>query len=157
MRKTLGNTGLKFCFYYLIFDFVKPKLFEVVYSPKKLGIIICLYHKSLGKLGNAEVLFFFFERFYLFIFREGSEREKHHVVTASQAPPTGDLAHNPDMCPDWESNWRPFGSQSSAQSTEPHQTGQNVEVLCKLMYTTICLLLQVFIKFKEVSNRINFP
>ena len=25
--------------------------------------------------------------------------------------PTGDLYCNPGMCPDWESNWRPFGSQ----------------------------------------------
>ena len=24
---------------------------------------------------------------------------------------TGDLARNPGMCPDWESNWRPFGLQ----------------------------------------------
>ena len=23
-------------------------------------------------------------------------------------PPTGDLARNPDMSPDWESNWGPF-------------------------------------------------
>ena len=38
-------------------------------------------------------------------------------------PPTGDLACNPGMCPDWESNWRPFGSQAGAQSTEPHQPG----------------------------------
>ena len=37
------------------------------------------------------------------------------------APSTGDLAHNPGMCPDWESNWQPFGSQASTQSTEPHQ------------------------------------
>ena len=36
----------------------------------------------------------------------------------SQAPPTGDLAHNPGMYSDWESNWRPFGSQDGAQSTE---------------------------------------
>ena len=28
------------------------------------------------------------------------------------------------MCPDWESNLRPFGSQVGAQSTEPHQPGQ---------------------------------
>ena len=41
-------------------------------------------------------------------------------------PSTGDLAQNPDMCPDWESNQQPFGSQASAQSTEPHQPGQNV-------------------------------
>ena len=36
------------------------------------------------------------------------------------APPTGDLACNPGMWPDWESN---FGSQASGQSTEPHQPG----------------------------------
>ena len=35
----------------------------------------------------------------------------------------GDLACNPGMCPDWESNWKPFGSQASTQSTEPHQPG----------------------------------
>ena len=27
------------------------------------------------------------------------------------------------MCPDWESNWQPFGSWARAQSTEPHQPG----------------------------------
>ena len=37
--------------------------------------------------------------------------------------PTGDLAHNPGMCPDWELNQRPFGSHAVAQSTEPHQPG----------------------------------
>ena len=37
--------------------------------------------------------------------------------------PTGDLACNPGMCPDWESHWRPFGSPASAQSTETHQPG----------------------------------
>ena len=38
-------------------------------------------------------------------------------------PPTGDLACNPGMCPDWESNQQLFGSQVSLQSTEPHQPG----------------------------------
>ena len=39
-------------------------------------------------------------------------------------PPTGDLTHNPGMCPDWELNsLEPFGSQTGAQSTEPHQPG----------------------------------
>ena len=59
-------------------------------------------------------LFFgFFKDFiYLLIFRdrgrEGeSEGEKHHCVVASHASPTGDQAHNPGMCPDWESNWGP--------------------------------------------------
>ena len=69
------------------------------------------------------------KRFYLFIFRERGregerEGEKHHCVIASHTPPTGDLAHKPSMYPDWELNQRPFGSQSSAQSTKPHQPGQ---------------------------------
>ena len=37
--------------------------------------------------------------------REGEkEGQKHQCVVASQTPPTGDLACNPGMCPDWESN-----------------------------------------------------
>ena len=28
------------------------------------------------------------------------------------------------MCPDWKMNWRPFGLQADAQSSEPHQPGQ---------------------------------
>ena len=55
-----------------------------------------------------------FLRFYLFIFRErGREEErgeKHQCLVASHTPPTGDLAHNPGMCPDWESNQQPFGA-----------------------------------------------
>ena len=49
--------------------------------------------------------------------------DKHQCVVASHVPPTGDLARNPGMCPDWESNLQPFGSQAGAQSTEPHQPG----------------------------------
>ena len=30
--------------------------------------------------------------------------EKHQGVVASGTAPTGDPAHNPGMCPDWESN-----------------------------------------------------
>ena len=36
-------------------------------------------------------------------------------------PPTGHLALNPSMHPDWESNWQLFGSQVGVQSIEPHQ------------------------------------
>ena len=42
---------------------------------------------------------------------------------ASHMPPTGDLAGNPGVCPDWELNQQPFGSQASAQSNELHQPG----------------------------------
>ena len=71
---------------------------------------------------------FIFKINYLFIFRERGregerEGEKRQCVVASHVPPTKDLAYNPGMCPDWESNQRPFGSQARAQSTEPHQPG----------------------------------
>ena len=60
------------------------------------------------------ILFFFFKKLYFFIFRERGmegerEGEKHQCVIASHIAPTGDLACNPGMCPDWELNWRPFG------------------------------------------------
>ena len=48
-------------------------------------------------------------------------------------PRTGDLAHHPGTCPDWESNWRPFGSQTGTQSTEPHQPG----LFFFLLFTTV--------------------
>ena len=58
---------------------------------------------------------------YLFFRERGREREregeKHQCVVASCMPSTGDLAHKPGMCPDWESNWGPFGSQAGTQST----------------------------------------
>ena len=52
---------------------------------------------------------------FIYLFKEkGREREregeKHRCVVASFTPPTGDLAGNPGICPDWESNQRPFGS-----------------------------------------------
>ena len=50
-------------------------------------------------------------------------RKKHQFVVASHTLPTVDLAHNPGMHPDWESNWWPFGLQAGAQSTESHQPG----------------------------------
>ena len=41
---------------------------------------------------------------------EEREGEKHCVRETSTGclshmPATGDLAHKPEMCPDWESNW----------------------------------------------------
>ena len=44
-------------------------------------------------------------------------------MIASHVPFTGDLACNPGMYPDWESNHQPFGSQAGTQSPEPHQPG----------------------------------
>ena len=49
----------------------------------------------------------------LFIFREREregerEEEKHQCVVTSRLPPAGNLACNPGMFPDWESNWHSF-------------------------------------------------
>ena len=80
------------------------------------------------------VLCHFKKLFYLFICRErgrDGERERDrernikvweiHQSVASHTPSPGYLAHNPGICPDWESSQWPFGSQACTQSTEPHQ------------------------------------
>ena len=53
--------------------------------------------------------------------REGEREGEKHQRVASGTPPTEDLAHAPGMCPDWEPNQRPPGSQAGTQSTELHQ------------------------------------
>ena len=67
------------------------------------------------------------------------EGEKHQCVVASCIPPTEGLAHNPGMCPDWELNRRPFGSQASTQSTEPHQLRLKKCVLFKILDFTVAM------------------
>ena len=65
---------------------------------------------SEGVFGFCFVFFFLIFLEFIFREREGErEGEKHQCVIASRVPPTGDLAHNPGMCPDCESNRRPFG------------------------------------------------
>ena len=74
--------------------------------------------------------FFFFK--ILFLERgEGREKGRETAMCGclSHASLTGDLAHSPGMCPDWESNQGPFGLQASAQSTELHQPGWNLSLL----------------------------
>ena len=55
--------------------------------------------------------------------RKEKEGEKHQCVVATHMPPTGDLAYNPGMCPDWELNQQPLGLQAGTQFTESHQPG----------------------------------
>ena len=74
-------------------------------------------------------LYRFKKKIYLFIylFLEGREEERETNInvwlplTPSLTP--RDLAYNPGVCPDWESNRRPFGSQAGTQFTELHQPG----------------------------------
>ena len=59
---------------------------------------------------------------------------------ASCVPPTEDLAHNPDMCPDWESNLHLFGSEAGMQYTEPQQPGLLISTLNPIEYSPAVLL-----------------
>ena len=76
--------------------------------------------------GFLKILFIYLLFIYLFRERgkEGErEGEKYQGVVASHVPPTGDLTCNPGMCPDWELNPGPYGSQAGPQSTQQHQPG----------------------------------
>ena len=75
--------------------------------------------------------FFFLICYFIYIFgergrKEEGEGEKCQCVVASRALSTGDLACNPGVCPDWELNWQPFGSQAATQSSQPYQPGQDL-------------------------------
>ena len=86
----------------------------------------------------------FFKRFYLCIIflqmgkggrkrgRETLLYERHIQLVASPISPTGDLAHNPGMRPDWEPNQRPFILQAGTQSTEPRQAGLILQILTQM-------------------------
>ena len=69
-----------------------------------------------------KILFIYFQRKEKGGRKRGGETSMCGFLSCT--PPTGDLAGNPGMCPDWELNWRPFGLQTGTQSTESHQSGQ---------------------------------
>ena len=82
----------------------------------------------------------FFLRF-LFIFGErGREGEEHQCVVDSHVAPTGDLAHNPGMCPDWESNQQPLGLLQPALSPLSY-TRQGKLLLFLVFFSYLCFLI----------------
>ena len=73
-----------------------------------------------------DFILFFKDFIYLFLERGREwerEGEKTLVCGCLSHTRTGDLAHNPGTCPDWEFSQWPFDSQASTQSTEPHHPG----------------------------------
>ncbi|KAF6099831.1 hypothetical protein HJG60_011562 [Phyllostomus discolor] len=104
--------------------------------------------KSVVLRGCSRTLFFcVFCSMYLFLERrEGREKQRERNISmreisiTSCTPPTGDLARNPGMCPDWKLNRQPFASQAGTQSTEPHQPGQDIGVLfCFVLFWSLSL------------------
>ena len=92
------------------------------------------YHSGFGC--ENTIMFcvgFFFLRLFIYLAERG---QKHQCVVASRVPGTGDLACNPGMCPDWESN---FGSKAGTQFTEPHQPGLYWFLVTEFLPVTIYL------------------
>ena len=72
--------------------------------------VLCPYFKWMFLVLSCMSSLFFplIDFIYLFLERgrEGErEGKKHQCVVASRVPSTGELSHNPGMCPDWELNW----------------------------------------------------
>ena len=86
-----------------------------------LGTHACLFWVAGCSFDNLFFCVCVFKDFiYLFSERwEGREKDRKrninvweiHQLVTSHTPLTGDLAHNPGLCPDQELNWWPFGSQ----------------------------------------------
>ena len=64
-------------------------------------------------------------------------------MVACHVSSTGDLNHNPGMCPDWELNQCPFGSQAGTQFTEPHSPGLERFFYILLSYNWLSLNFQL--------------
>ena len=85
-----------------------------------------------------------------FIFREKGKKgeregEKHQCAVASHMAPTGDLAHNPGMCPDGESNQQPLGLQPTLSPLSyTRQSSKNSFISKKLT----CNSLQILSKWR---------
>ena len=81
---------------------------------------ICILPQFFKNVENKHC-FIFFKVLFICLWRKRKGGRKRE--TGSSICPTGEgPAYNPGLCPDWESNQQqqPFGSQASAQSTEPH-------------------------------------
>ena len=92
---------------------------------------------------------------YLFLDR-GERREKERERNISVwlpllCPALGNLACNPGMCPDWEWNQQPFGSQAGTQSTEPQPARAELLIFVSFVsfriYITKMLIFTLMLQF----------
>ena len=95
------------------------------------------------------VLFFFLKDFiYLYLDRgkgRGIEKKRNiSVWLPLTCNPHWGTACNLSMCPDWESNQQPFGSQAGTQCIEPHQPGLFLFYLCVFfLFSLFCPILHL--------------
>ena len=77
--------------------------------------------RNLGNCATSVSKDFIFKIYFLRMWKGGRKRERETLMCERNINwlPL-DLAHKPGICPDQESNQRPFNSQAGAQSTEPH-------------------------------------
>ena len=122
---------------------------------------VCGKHAGVGPYHGVSTLqrkelFFFNKGFYLFIyfFREekGGRKEGRETSMCGFL-----LGGNPGTCPNWESNLQPFGSQATAQSTEPHQPGPKAGTLDTGTEGAGEQEVMVVMKGQGVRNRRNCP
>ena len=78
-------------------------------------------------------------------------RGEKHGSAASHTPLTGDLVCNPGMCPDRESNQRPFALWDGAQPTEPHQSGLNY-IIFFTIWKSVAITSVLLATIKIVKN-----
>ena len=68
--------------------------------------------------------FFLLKILFIYVYREEKRGREISMCGCLSCGPTGDLACNPDMWPDWELNQRPFGSQPTLNPLSYTSQGQ---------------------------------
>ena len=81
------------------------KVFTHIYLHSYLGFIASFPKESYFNIFSS----FFLKILFIFFTQRGRKGEKERNINV-WSPPTGDLAHNLGMWPEWESNLQPFGS-----------------------------------------------
>ena len=129
--------------------FVVPLIYAFINWPW-LGIkptTLAHQDNTLTKLATRrepKTILFFFKILFIFTFgergREGERGDKHQYVAASHMAPTRDPACNPGVCPDWESNQRPLGSQPALNALS-YTSQAKIILFKKSLYKCIILSL----------------
>ena len=80
-----------------------------------------LLYSDTGSKSSDQLLFKNISFTYILERRKRERETLTGGLSHTHTPPSRGLAHNPEMCPDWESNQQPSSLKASAQLTEPHQ------------------------------------